>query len=130
MSTFRSLALASCLVLAPELVTGSFARGHALPPPSPTLVPLPVFQSHGFATRSKAPCGYRLVVRGAPGTRYEVEATPLDGEPELVGSGTIPAGGILTTAIYAPGCPPEAHTVKVAITSRSDARIRVVLEYF
>ena len=129
MSILRRLLLASSLVLVFGAVSGHFARGEE-PNPGPTVVPLPVFQSHGFALKSKAECGYRLIVRGAPGTRYEVDATPIGGDTDTVGSGTIPTGGMITIAIYGPTCPAAEHTIKVAVTSRADARVRVALEYF
>lgn len=125
------------LVLAALLLTANTAllepaSATSRKPPAPVAAPgrLVVAQTHGYATKPKQPAGYRVSVRGAPGTLYEVNTTAAGGVPQLLTSGTIPAGGSITVAMMVPGAPAAPHTEKVLVSSTATARIVAIVEYY
>ena len=89
-----------------------------------------IAQAHGAVTKPEHPCGWRLIVTGAPGAHYAVYVSSNGSPPTLFDSGTIFPWGSVVKAISVVGCQPTRPTERVVVTSQADSPISVQLEFF
>ncbi|HVS11542.1 MAG TPA: hypothetical protein VMS76_16860 [Planctomycetota bacterium] len=130
MKTTSKITLATILALATGGATGTPAEAAASPAIAAVASTGDVIQWHGSVLKPVHPCGYRLIVLGPPGTHFDVYTITRRGSPTLMASGNIPAGGLIGTAVSAPGCELERPTVPVQVVSIASAPIRVDLMYW